>query len=179
MSPNEVRIKMDQGTLTQFPNGSLTISGKAGCVNWGLFVITVLMTLGAVATTIYLAVKLFEPNTSINLSLVFQGLGITAFLGYGTFYLFGKVRFKGITIDTTTRLIKIDNRTIPFLEVAEIITEARPVPLMEEAVATSFIAILSSGERVRLGSITGESKKIGQPVEQIQTILANAFKGKN
>lgn len=135
-----------------------------------------LATLGMVTLIIFNVIDLFHSNGQPKLETIAEPLATTLFFGLATFYLFQNSKRGSITIDPVTRLINNGNREISFAEVDTVISQTRPMPVIEGMVVVTFIMVLRANERVNIGSISGQPRKLNERTRQILTVLNGTIK---
>ena len=165
----ETKIRIDGGSLIKYSNGRVTMGGRGSCLSWGLLISIGVSTLGAL---VLMVSELFR--NLINAIFLF---GISVFLAFGTWFLFNNLKQGMIVLDSNTKTIRHKKREIPFSEVESVSTSSAELPMMEGAVLVSFYADLSSGEKLVLGSISGNEGKIASRVDQARTIIDQTIKG--
>lgn len=174
---NKKTIKLDNTTFHRAADGTITITPKkgGGCVNIGLLIATVIVTLGGLAASINGVIQLFNPESESNPGIIVFGLFACVMFGSYALYLYSKMRSgqqqEQITIPPILNVVKIGDREIKFNDITDIAVEENPVPMMDEVVAIEFFFTLASGEKMELGRITID----GQKTEKIQKIEAEVI----
>lgn len=163
------KIKIDGGSLIKYANGRVTIGGRGSCLSWGLLITIGVSTLGAFALMVS---EMFR-----NLLNATYILGISVFLGFGTWFIYNNIKRGMIVLDPSTKSIRRRKHEIPFSEVESVSTSTSELPMMEGAVLVTFYANLFSSEKFVIGSISGDDRKIFSRVDQFQTIIDQTING--
>jgi hypothetical protein len=171
---NEMKIKLDNATLSRGADGEITISKRGSCLTIGLLLGTAIVTLFGIFLTVGGVVQLFN---NAGPGILLFGLFMTAMFGFFTRYLFSNARRGQITVVPVLNVVKIGNREIPFRDVATVDMTASPIPFMKKGVVSvKLLFTLTTGETIELGRIAMEEAKT-EKIEKLKTEFTTLLLG--
>jgi len=176
---NEMKIKLDNATLSRGADGVITISKRGSCLTIGLLIGAAIVTLFSAGLTIFAVVQFFDPTSEVGIGTIRTGLLLMAFSGYATYYLYSNARRGQITVVPILNVVKLGKREIPFRDIASIDTNESAIPMMDGVVAVKFLFRLTTGEAVELGRIaidTAKTEKMEKLKTEVTTLLLGTIK---
>jgi hypothetical protein len=171
----EIVIAMDGATCLKADDGSVLIK-KTSIRNWVVLVILGLVLLGLIALLLSAIGNLLkgEPTTAVGALFVLIGAG--AFIGGVILILIRSIRMPSISIKTESEVIEIGRgtsaRRIPFSSISRVMVDQ----LGSKAFDTRMLGVcilLDDSEKIQLGTVSGDAKKIGERADAIAQLVAD------
>jgi hypothetical protein len=174
-------IAMDGVFCTRAGNGSITIR-KRNLRNWLVLIFLSMCLLGMLALLFASIGALFREGWSLDALLdIGTIVAITGVMAAAVLVLIRSLRGPSIRIDTITKVMEVgrgpSRRSVPFADVSHVGFEriSRHVVEEDEMAVFGINVVLSDGDTLSLGTVSGETAKAMERAAAVTRLIAETL----